>query len=236
MESESTGPVVAVVVAAGAGVRLGGDSPKALREVAGFALVRHSLNNLASGGVARAVVVIAPGEEGAFETALADSPIPAGYVFGGARRQDSVRAGLAAISGDPATSDCQFVLVHDAARALVPPKVVAAVIAALHNGAVGCVPAVPIVDSIRMVADTGLSQVVDRSMLRAVQTPQGFRRDVLVEALAQAEQLGLEVSDDATAVEALGHPITLVPGSREALKVTEPIDLVVAEAIARSRG
>lgn len=232
---ELTGPVVAVVVAAGAGLRLGGEQPKALREVAGRSLVRHSLDNLARGGVEQAVVVIAPGEQGAFETALADSPIPAGYVFGGARRQDSVRAGLAAIAGDPAAADCRYVLVHDAARALVPPTVVAAVIAALQAGAHGCVPVVAMVDSIRKVAESGVSEVIDRSVLRAVQTPQGFQRQVLIDALAQAAELGREVSDDATAVEALGHQIVLVPGSREAMKVTEPIDLVLAEAIARSR-
>lgn len=229
-------PVVAVVVAAGAGVRLGEGPPKALREVAGRSLVRHSLDGLAAGGVERAVVVIAPGEQAAFETALADSPIPAGYVFGGARRQDSVQAGLVAISGDPVLAACKYVLVHDAARAFVPPAVVARVIEALRAGAVGCVPAVPVVDSTRMVAQSGESVVVDRRSLRAVQTPQGFLREVLESALTQAAETGLEVSDDATAVEALGESVVLVEGSREAMKVTEPVDLVIAEAIARSRG
>lgn len=233
---EPTQPVVAVVVAAGAGVRLGDGPPKALRDVAGRSLVRHSLDGLAAGGVDRAVVVIAPGEQAAFETALADSPIPAGYVFGGARRQDSVRAGLDAIAGDPLLAVCEYVLVHDAARALVPGVVVARVIEALKSGAVGCVPVVAVVDSVRSVDEAGGSVVVDRSSLRAVQTPQGFKRTVLEAALAHADQAGLEVSDDATAVEAIGQAVVLVEGSREALKVTEPADLVLAEAIARSRG
>lgn len=229
----STAPVVAIVVAAGAGVRLGGERPKALREIAGLPLVRHALNGLAAGGVDRAVVVIAPGEQAAFDTALADSPIPAAYVYGGARRQDSVRAGLTAIAGDPQLSGCEFVLVHDAARALVPGAVVARVLAALRDGADGCVPVIPVVDSVRRVDESGASHVVDRSALRAVQTPQGFRRDVLAAALEQVDQI--EVSDDATAVEAYGRQIVLVAGAREALKVTEPADLVLAEAIARSR-
>jgi 2-C-methyl-D-erythritol 4-phosphate cytidylyltransferase len=232
---ESTEPVVAVVVAAGAGVRLGGETPKALREVAGRTLVRHSLDGLAGGGVDQAVVVIAPGERAAFETALADSPIPAAYVFGGARRQDSVRAGLTAIAGDPKLSSCRFVLVHDAARALVPPAMVARVIAALRAGAVGCVPVLPVVDSIRHVSQNGDSAVVDRTALRAVQTPQGFVREALAAALARADEAGLEVSDDATALEAMGSSLTLVEGAREALKVTEPADLLFVEAIARSR-
>lgn len=226
---------MAIVVAAGAGVRLGGELPKALREVAGRSLVRHSLDGLAGGGVTRAVVVIRAEERAAFETALADSPIPASYVYGGARRQDSVRAGLAAIAGDPKLSNCHYVLVHDAARALVPATVVARVIEALRDGAVGCVPAVPVTDSVRRVGDGGESEVVDRAPLRAVQTPQGFVREVLDDALAQASASGLEVSDDATALEAIGQRVVLVEGSRAALKVTEPIDLVLAEAIAKNR-
>jgi 2-C-methyl-D-erythritol 4-phosphate cytidylyltransferase len=232
---DSTAPVVAVVVAAGAGLRLGDGPPKALREILGRSLVRHSLDGLAAGGVEQAVVVIAPGEQAAFETALADSPIPAGYVFGGARRQDSVAAGLAAIAGDPKLAGCEFVLVHDAARALVPAAMVARVIEALRGGALGCVPVVPIVDSLRSVDPSGASFVVDRLVMRSVQTPQGFRRDVLQAALAHAEAAGIEVSDDATAVEAMGEAVVLVEGSREALKVTEPTDLVLVEAIARSR-
>jgi 2-C-methyl-D-erythritol 4-phosphate cytidylyltransferase len=233
---DSPQPVVAVIVAAGAGTRLGGGSPKALRDVGGRSLVRHSLDGLAGGGVTAAVVVIAAGEQAAFETALADAPIPAGYVYGGARRQDSVRAGLVAIAGDPKLAGCDFVLIHDAARALVPADVVARVIEALEDGAVGCVPAIPVVDSIRRVNEDGTSVVVDRTPLRAVQTPQGFRRTVLEAALDHADLIGLEVSDDATAIEAFGESVVLVDGSTEALKVTVPADLVLAEAIARSRG
>lgn len=230
----STAPVVAIVVAAGAGVRLGAGQPKALREVAGRTLVRHSLDGLAAGGVNRAVVVIPDGERAAFETALADSPILAATVLGGARRQDSVRAGLAAIAGDPLLAECEYVLVHDAARAMVPGDMVARVIEALAQGAVGCVPVLPVTDSIRRLTADG-SEVVDRSPLRIVQTPQGFLRTVLAEALERAESNGLEVTDDASAVAALGHPVSLVDGDRAALKVTEPTDLVLVEAIARSR-
>ncbi|MCE1174116.1 MAG: 2-C-methyl-D-erythritol 4-phosphate cytidylyltransferase [Propionibacteriales bacterium] len=233
---DSSPPVVAVVVAAGSGTRLGDGPPKALRDVGGRSLVRHSLDALANGGVDAAIVVIAPGEQAAFETALADAPIPAGYVYGGARRQDSVRAGLAAIAGDPKLAECTTVLVHDAARALVPADVVTRVIEAVGDGASGCVPVIPVVDSIRRQNPDGTSQVVDRTPLRAVQTPQGFRREVLEKALAHAEEAGLEVSDDATAIEAIGEAVVLVDGSREALKVTVPADLVLAEAIARSRG
>lgn len=230
----SSAPVVAIVVAAGAGVRLGAGRPKALRDVAGRTLVRHSLDGLAAGGVTRAVVVIPEGERAAFETALADSPIPAATVLGGARRQDSVRAGLAAISGDPVLAECEYVLVHDAARAMVPGAMVARVIAALVEGSVACVPVLPVTDSIRQLTVDG-SQVIDRGPLRIVQTPQGFLRSVLAEALERAEIDGLEVTDDASAVAAEGHPVDLVDGDRAALKVTEPTDLLFVEAIARNR-
>jgi 2-C-methyl-D-erythritol 4-phosphate cytidylyltransferase len=141
--------------------------------------------------------------------------------------------GLAAIAADPDISDARYVLVHDAARALVPADVVRRVIEALAGGAVAAIPVLPVVDTIREVTPTG-SATVDRSRLRAVQTPQGFARDVLERAHRLVADMGLQVTDDAAAVEALGYPVVLVPGDREALKVTEPLDLLFAEAIVRS--
>ena len=228
-------PVVAVVVAAGAGVRLGGSVPKALRVLADKPLVLHALESLAAGGVSRAIVVIAPGTEADFETVLARSPIPAGFVTGGARRQDSVREGLAALAGVPQASLARFVLVHDAARPLVPAAVVARVIDALAAGADAVVPALPVVDSVRRIDPAGTSVAVDRSDLRAVQTPQGFRTVVLADALDRAAEEGREVSDDATAVEAVGVPVLVVDGSPEALKITGPSDLPIAENILKGR-
>jgi 2-C-methyl-D-erythritol 4-phosphate cytidylyltransferase len=227
-------PVVAIVVAAGSGSRLGGDTPKALRQLAGRPLAAHSLGALASGGVDRAVLVVAEGMLGAFEAVAADAPVPTVCVVGGAERQDSVQRGLDAIAGDPVLAQSRFVLVHDAARALVPPEVVARVIAALRAGAVGCIPVVPVVDTVRRVEDGG-SRVVDRSQLVGVQTPQGFVREVLVWGHRKVREGGLAVTDDAAAIETLGERVTLVTGSREALKVTEPLDLILADAILRSR-
>jgi 2-C-methyl-D-erythritol 4-phosphate cytidylyltransferase len=226
-------PVVALVVAAGSGSRLGGDIPKALRELDGRPLVSHSLEGLAAGGVDRVVIVIAPGLDDDFAGVVAGSPIPARCVHGGAERQDSVLNGLAAIAGDPDLAGARYVLVHDAARALVPADVVRRVIEALIGGAVAAIPVLPVVDTIREVTATG-SATVDRSRLRAVQTPQGFSRDVLERAHQLVADQGLQVTDDAAAVEALGYPVVLVTGDREALKVTEPLDLLFAEAIVRS--
>ena len=222
-------PVVAVVVAAGSGVRLGGDVPKALRTIGGISLVRRSVDALADGGVSWAVVVTPPGMGADFDAVLSGGVLPYTLIDGGAIRQESVGRGLAAVD-----AECRVVLVHDAARPLVPPEVTARVIAAVRDGAVACVPVTPVVDTIRQVTAGG-SQVIDREELRAVQTPQGFDRGVLMVAHERLAASGQSVTDDAAAVEALGFPVTLVEGSRESFKITNPLDLIVAESISRSR-
>lgn len=224
-------PVVAVVVAAGSGTRLGGLVPKALRLVAGRSLVARSVAQLAAGGCTAAVVVVSAGTEDDFAAALADAPVPCTLVLGGAERQDSVRHGLDAIGAASELAGCRVVLVHDAARALVPAAVVAGVIEAVRGGSPAVVPVVPVIDTIRALDAAG-SSVVDRSALRAVQTPQGFDRATLAEAHARIAADGVPVTDDAAACEHAGHRVTLVAGSRRSLKITEPLDLVLAEALA----
>lgn len=218
-------PVVTIVVAAGSGVRLGGAGPKALRELAGVPLVRLSVDALAAGGCDRAVVVVSTGDEAAFAAALDGADLPVDLVVGGARRQDSVAAGLAA------AADAAIVLVHDAARPLVPPSVVAKVIEAVRAGADAVVPVVEVVDSLRQVAADGSSCVLDRAGVRAVQTPQGFTRAALVAGHERVVESGVEVTDDAAACELAGYRVALVPGSSAALKITRPADLLIAERI-----
>jgi 2-C-methyl-D-erythritol 4-phosphate cytidylyltransferase len=145
-------------------------------------------------------------------------------VAGGATRQESVARGLAAVP-----AEFEIVLVHDAARALTPPELIDAVAAAVRDGHGAVIPALPVVDTVKRVGESGeVVTTVDRSELRAVQTPQGFRREVLVKAHAQA---GGEHTDDAGMVERLGLPVHCVPGSDLAMKITRPIDLVIAEAL-----
>jgi len=219
-------PVVAIVVAAGSGIRLGGEVPKALRLLDGRPLVGWSLESLAAGGVSEAVVVIADGLQDAFGRALQDAPLPWRLVTGGATRQESVARGLDALPpGD-------VVLVHDAARPLVPAQVVRAVVDAVRRGAAAVIPVVEVSDTIRQVSQDG-SEVVDRGALRAVQTPQGFAREALIASHVAAA--GRQYTDDAAVCEAFGYEVVLVPGSREALKITEPYDLAVAEAVLRQR-
>jgi 2-C-methyl-D-erythritol 4-phosphate cytidylyltransferase len=225
-QNTSTEPVVAIVVAAGSGVRLGGEVPKALRPLAGRPLVSWSIDALAAGGVTEVVVVVGEGLEDTFASALVDAPIPFRLVVGGATRQESVARGIAALP--PAS----VVLVHDAARPLVPAEVVRGVVTGVRAGAAAVIPVVPVTDTIRQVVGSG-SVVVDRTGLRAVQTPQGFAREALVAAHAAAR--GRDFTDDAAVCEASGYEVILVPGSRDALKITEPYDVAVAEAIVRGR-
>ncbi|NYI71586.1 2-C-methyl-D-erythritol 4-phosphate cytidylyltransferase [Naumannella cuiyingiana] len=229
-DRSSSGPAVALVVAAGSGVRFGADRPKALVELAGRPLVAHAVAALAAGGVVRAVVTVPAGREESFAEALRDAPVPVDLVVGGAERQDSVRLGLARLADARGP-----ILVHDAARPLVPPAVVAAVIDAVRAGADAVVPAVPVADSIRRIAGR-TSAVVDRASLRAVQTPQGFAPQALRAGHQHVLDAGLVVTDDAAACEAAGHPVSLVEGSADSLKITTPADLIMAEAILVARG
>lgn len=230
-ESRTDAPVVAIVVAAGPGSRLGGDIPKALRAVAGVPLVTRSVRQLAAGGVDFCLAVVAEGTEAAFEAALTDAPIPCAIVVGGVERQHSVANGVALVARHATLADADVVLVHDAARAFVPPEVVRRVIVAVRAGADAVVPVVGVVDTIREVTDDGPPALVDRAALRAVQTPQGFPHEVLRQAHDALAESGTIVTDDAAAAEYLGHEVTLVEGAREAFKVTDPFDLVVAESL-----
>jgi 2-C-methyl-D-erythritol 4-phosphate cytidylyltransferase len=221
------GDVAVLVPAAGSGVRLGPGAPKALRPLAGEPLLVHAIRRVAAAPSVRLIVVAAPpGEEDAVRALLA--PVaPVTVVAGGADRQESVSRALAAVP-----AGIEIVLVHDAARALTPPELVESVAAAVRDGQPAVIPVLPVVDTIKEVAPAGdvVLGTVDRSVLRSVQTPQGFRHEVL----AAAHAAGLDPhTDDAGMVEKAGVAVTCVPGSELALKITRPIDLVLAEALLR---
>ncbi|MFE5580047.1 2-C-methyl-D-erythritol 4-phosphate cytidylyltransferase [Kitasatospora sp. NPDC056531] len=242
----SAAVAAAVVPAAGRGERLGPGAPKALRELGGVPLLVHAVRALARSRAVGLVVVAAPADGVAEVVALLDSHGLDGkdirVVAGGATRQESVRLGLAAIPEDVA-----IVLVHDAARPLVPVEVVDAVAAAVRAGAEAVVPAVPLADTVKRVEpNPGRPEPVidtpERATLRAVQTPQGFDRAALVEvhakALAEEAAGGADapaVTDDAGLVERYGGRVVVVPGHEEAFKVTRPLDLVLAEAVLARR-
>ncbi|MCX4389111.1 2-C-methyl-D-erythritol 4-phosphate cytidylyltransferase [Micromonospora peucetia] len=216
------GDVAVLVPAAGAGVRLGPGGPKALRLLGGEPLLVHAVRRLAAAPSVHTIVVAAPAAE---VTAVRDllAPVaPVTVVPGGAERQASVAAALAAVPAGP-----EIVLVHDAARALTPSDLVESVAAAVRAGRDAVIPVLPVVDTIKEVGvDEVVLGTVDRSALRAVQTPQGFRRAVLTAAHAAA---GDPLTDDAGLVEKQGVPVSCVPGSEYALKITRPFDLALAE-------
>jgi 2-C-methyl-D-erythritol 4-phosphate cytidylyltransferase len=150
---------------------------------------------------------------------LGDLKTPLVSVAGGATRAASVRAGLSCVP-----EDCAFVLVHDAARPLASPELVAGVLAALASGAKAVVPGLPVTDTVKRVEGETVVATLDRSSLVSVQTPQGFSAEVL----RRAHEKAPEATDDAGLVEALGEPVVVVPGEVTNLKVTSPADLALA--------
>lgn len=228
----SPGRVAVIVPAAGKGERLGPGAPKALRELGGFPLLVHAVRTLVAARSVDLVVVAAPpNPQGLAEVQrlLADLPGDTRVVAGGQSRQQSVALALAALP-----RDCDVVLVHDAARALTPVDVVEAVVGAVRGGAGAVIPVLPVSDTIKAVDGDRVTATVDRSTLRAVQTPQGFTRDILAKAHAASDP-SAPATDDAGLVEALGLPVHTVPGHAEAFKITTPFDLVLAEAVLRRR-
>jgi 2-C-methyl-D-erythritol 4-phosphate cytidylyltransferase len=220
----------AIVPAAGRGERLGVGTPKALRPLAGTPMLVHAIRALEASRCVDVIVVVAPEEHVASVSALvADLDIEIHVVQGGETRQSSVARGLIMLP-----EDVDVVLVHDAARPLVPPDVVASVVAAVQAGNPAVIPVIAVVDTVKEVDDGDhVTATVDRSRLRAVQTPQGFQRDVLQSVHARAETE--DTTDDAGLVEMAGIPVLVVEGHDEALKVTRPLDLLIAESIIAKR-
>lgn len=220
-------PLTAVIVpAAGRGERLGPGAPKALRTLAGQPILLHAVRNLATARDIDMIVVAVP-EDSVEESRalLAGIELPLVIVSGGETRQDSVARALLALP-----PEVDVVLVHDAARPLVPSEVVDRVAAAVRAGAPAVIPTLGVVDTIKEVDADGVVQAtLDRSRLHAVQTPQGFVRDVLQTAHAASD--GGDATDDAGMVERMGVKVHVVPGHEEAFKITRPLDLVLAEAI-----
>lgn len=228
---ERSGPRVgAVVVAAGRGARFGAAVPKQLLEIDGVSLLERAVAAFAAHPRVAELVVVLPADlvAGAGSRLGAHRGVVA--VAGGPRRQDSVANGVAAL-GDAV----EIVLVHDAARPLVPADVISRTIdAAAACGA--AVAAVPAHDTVKRVAPApdGLrvEATLPRESIYLAQTPQGFRREVLTAAIALG-RTGLEATDEAWLVERAGYPVAIVEGDAALVKVTTPEDLVTATALAR---
>lgn len=212
MSSEAdTSGVWTIVVAAGSSARFGADKLDVALDGDRTVL---DLSLLHAAAASAGIVVVVRNDSPLLHARPSDN---VSVVAGGSNRSASVRAGLEMV---PAS--VPYVLVHDAARPLADADLYGRVIGALRAGAEAVVPVVPVVDTIRSVTEG----VIDRDLLRAVQTPQGFRTDVLRQAHVDAE----DATDDATLAEAVGAEVVLVDGDVRNLKITRPADIVVAQA------
>jgi 2-C-methyl-D-erythritol 4-phosphate cytidylyltransferase len=195
--------------------------PKAFVPLDGRALLWHCVQGLlASDCISVVVVAVGAQFHDRARAVLAEAGEQIRIVTGGAHRSDSVRAALRSVP------DADVAVVHDAARCLTPVSVIRAVVQAVLAGAPAVVPVLTVVDTIKQVdADGRVVRTVDRSVLRAVQTPQGFAADLL----RRAHQAGSALAtDDAGLVEALGVPVATLPGHPHAFKITTAFDLAVA--------
>jgi 2-C-methyl-D-erythritol 4-phosphate cytidylyltransferase/2-C-methyl-D-erythritol 2,4-cyclodiphosphate synthase len=224
-------PVAALLVAAGRGLRAGGDMPKQYRALNGRPVLAQALTPfLAEPAIGRVQVVIGAGDEARYAHAISSlAPrklTPA--IIGGETRQDSVRRGLQALAADGFDG---IVLVHDAARPFVSPGLIASAIAATKNAA-AAIPALAVTDTIKRIDGQGrIVETPPRDALVSVQTPQAFRfRDLLAahEAAAEAGVGGL--TDDAALMEWAGHPVATFPGETTNVKLTHPQDFKHAPA------
>jgi 2-C-methyl-D-erythritol 4-phosphate cytidylyltransferase len=218
---------VAIVVAAGRGERMGAERPKAFLELAGEPLLLRAARAFERASCVIGLVAVVPRAElDRARTLLQPLAKLRDVVAGGERRQDSVAAGLAALPD----GFQGVVLIHDAARPLVEVELIEAVTQqAMATGA--ALPVLPLVDTVKRVRGGRVVETLDRSELGGAQTPQGFRATLLLEALEAARRAGLELTDEAMAVERLGHAVHAVPGSRRNRKLTTPDDLAWAEGV-----
>jgi 2-C-methyl-D-erythritol 4-phosphate cytidylyltransferase len=226
--------VVALVPAAGRGLRMGGSVPKQFLSLGGEPLIVQSLRALQAAPVVDQIVLAVP----LADVEYCKDEIVSRHRFtkvtkvvaGGAERQDSVRNALAQVH-----SDTEIVLIHDAVRPFVTQRMIDEVVAAARREGAAII-ALPMRDTVKQVRTDGMiERTVDRTPLWLAQTPQAFRRDWIETAHKKAHAEGIRATDDAFLVEWLGHSVAVVEGSGENIKVTRPEDLVIGEAILASR-
>jgi 2-C-methyl-D-erythritol 4-phosphate cytidylyltransferase/2-C-methyl-D-erythritol 2,4-cyclodiphosphate synthase len=213
--------IAVLIVAAGKGVRADTGLPKQYERLGGVPMLRRTVEAFAGYPVQ---VVIGPGQEDLAAAALAGLSLPV-PVTGGATRQESVRLGLEALAAE--TPD--FVLIHDAARPLITPKVIAAVVGALQAGADGALPMVAASDTLRRRDANGRWSLVSRENLYRAQTPQGFVYDKIRKA--HREHASEDVTDDVALAELAGLKVEMVEGEEKNIKVTRKEDFALAESL-----
>ena len=219
----------AIIVAAGSGARLKMEAPKAFVPLCGRTILNYSLCTIAAVAEIEETVITVP--EGMRRRAReevegAGLQIPVKLVIGGAERQDSVRLALALTS-----AEAEVVVVHDAARPFADPSLFTSCVGAI-GGADGAIAAIPAADTLKRVENRAIVQTIERKGLWLAQTPQAFKRRILVAAHDRAARERWTVTDDADLVERCGGKVEIIEGSAKNLKITAPADLEIAEAIA----
>ncbi len=216
-----TDAVVAIIPAAGQGRRMGGEVPKQYLPLEGHPLLWHTLAALERSPLIQALILVVRPEDRSFAGQVAgDFAKVRGLVAGGGERGDSVRAGLGAT-----TPDDGIVLVHDAVRPFASPALIERVVAAAREWG-AAVPALPVRETIKVVDDGRVVETPLRARLWGAQTPQGFRRSLILEACEKYS--GQPATDEAILVEQLGHPVRVVEGEAANIKITTPEDLAWA--------
>ncbi len=212
--------------------------PKQYQDLAGRPVLAHTLSAFrALGDALSGLAVVLSPADGLFEQRLGQPTGVSLLRCGGATRADSVRAGLQAWMAQPGgPGPMDWVLVHDAARCLVTPALLEALIAACSEDAVGGLLALPLADTLKAAESGRVAHTLARSGKWLAQTPQMFRAGALLQALQHGHALGLEVTDEASALEAQGLQPLLVPGSAQNFKITYPEDFLLAEAVLQARG
>jgi len=227
--------VIALIAAAGRGTRLGAAVPKAFVRLRDRTLVERSVTAMINSAVVDEIIVLVSPDMESYArevldaAQLLDAPVPVRLTHGGGERAYSVWAGLRTIPDDEAV-----VLIHDAARALTPPGMIARVTRRVLEGAPAVIPVVPVADTIKQVDGDAVTGTPDRASLRAVQTPQGFLLSGLRtanEAYFASPDPGFVATDDASLMEWHGVPVVTVQGDPMAFKVTTPIDMTLARTI-----
>jgi 2-C-methyl-D-erythritol 4-phosphate cytidylyltransferase len=229
-----TGTVVAVIPAGGIGQRMGTATAKQFMPLGGIPLLVHSLQVFEHCASISQIILVVPNDDR--ERTLSDVVARHGItkvskvVAGGATRQESVYHGLK--ETDP---EAEIVVIHDAARPFVTVDLIERSIGTARNLG-GAIVAVRMKETVKQVGPNGqILRTVDRAQLWLAQTPQTFRRELLIEGYRKAESDGFQATDDAAVMERLGHKIAVVPGRWDNMKITTPEDFQMAEAILAGR-
>lgn len=215
---------IVILLAAGAGRRLGGPEPKVLLPIGGRPVLAVAAAAAAASGVGGLVVTFPPGWEGRARACVAGIDAEVRFVEGGGTRQASVRAALEAVPASVA-----IVAIHDAARPFASPDLFRRVLRAVERGPDGAVPVLPVADTVLRVRGEVVEGVESREELALGQTPQAFRTAALREAHANAEAVGASFTDDASMLRWAGYEVLAVPGDPDNVKITTLADLAHAD-------